>query len=61
MTASDTGAASPAPDLLDTLAAGPAAIRGVRWDDLAFGIEWPETGGELIISERDAAHPDFTA
>ena len=39
----------------------PEAARGVRWDDPAFGIEWPEPppGGRVIISERDAAYPDF--
>ena len=31
----------------------PEAARGVRWDDPAFGIEWPEAGGERIISEKD--------
>jgi dTDP-4-dehydrorhamnose 3,5-epimerase len=31
--------------------------RGVRWDDPAFGIEWP---GEVhVISERDRSYPDF--
>jgi dTDP-4-dehydrorhamnose 3,5-epimerase len=35
------------------------AARGVRWDDPAFGIEWPEADGERIISERDASYPDF--
>lgn len=34
-----------------------AAVRGVRWDDPAFGIEWPP--GERVISQRDRAHPDF--
>lgn len=33
------------------------AVRGVRWDDPAFGVEWPEA--PTIISERDAAYPDF--
>ena len=35
------------------------AARGVRWDDPAFGIAWPEppTGGR-ILSERDATYPD---
>lgn len=37
----------------------PEAARGVRWDDPAFGIEWPEAQGERIVSERDAAYPDF--
>lgn len=31
--------------------------RGVRWDDPAFGIEWPED--ERIIVERDRSYPDF--
>jgi dTDP-4-dehydrorhamnose 3,5-epimerase len=31
--------------------------RGVRWDDPAFGIRWPE--GERIIVERDRSYPDF--
>jgi dTDP-4-dehydrorhamnose 3,5-epimerase len=35
----------------------PGLARGVRWDDLAFSIEWP--GTPSVISERDAAFPDF--
>jgi dTDP-4-dehydrorhamnose 3,5-epimerase len=35
----------------------PAAARGIRWDDPAFGIEWPRTRSRLI-SERDRAWPD---
>jgi dTDP-4-dehydrorhamnose 3,5-epimerase len=31
--------------------------RGVRWNDPAFGIKWPE--GERIIIERDRTYPDF--
>jgi dTDP-4-dehydrorhamnose 3,5-epimerase len=31
--------------------------RGVRWNDPAFGIEWPT--GERIIIERDRNYPDF--
>lgn len=31
--------------------------RGVRWNDPAFGIEWPK--GERIIIERDQNYPDF--
>jgi dTDP-4-dehydrorhamnose 3,5-epimerase len=38
----------------------PEAARGVRWDDPAFGIEWP-AAGERIISERDRAWPDHVA
>jgi dTDP-4-dehydrorhamnose 3,5-epimerase len=36
------------------------AARGVRWNDPAFGIEWPPTAGERTISGRDASYPDFT-
>jgi dTDP-4-dehydrorhamnose 3,5-epimerase len=34
----------------------PEAARGVRWDDPALGIEWPEQDGERIISEKDRAY-----
>ncbi len=37
----------------------PEAARGVRWDDPAFGIEWPDAPGGRIVSERDASYPDF--
>ena len=37
----------------------PALGRGVRWNDPAFGIEWP-AGDRRIINERDASYPDFT-
>jgi dTDP-4-dehydrorhamnose 3,5-epimerase len=36
----------------------PAAARGVRWDDPAFGIEWPLA--DPILNERDRGYPDFT-
>jgi dTDP-4-dehydrorhamnose 3,5-epimerase len=32
--------------------------RGVRWDDPAFGIEWPPAA-ERTLSERDRTFPDF--
>lgn len=35
----------------------PALARGVRWNDPAFGIDWPLA--EPILSERDATLPDF--
>ena len=35
----------------------PGAARGVRWDDLAFGIDWPPAERRLI-SERDRSWPD---
>lgn len=31
--------------------------RGVRWNDPAFGIDWPIA--DPILSPRDAAYPDF--
>jgi dTDP-4-dehydrorhamnose 3,5-epimerase len=36
----------------------PQHARGVRWDDPAFGIDWPEAA-ERTISERDRSYPDF--
>lgn len=38
----------------------PDCARGVRWDDPAFGIEWPEVAGR-IINERDRSYPPFDA
>jgi dTDP-4-dehydrorhamnose 3,5-epimerase len=37
----------------------PEHARGIRWNDPAFGIEWPT--GERIILERDQSYPDFSA
>ena len=34
------------------------AARGLRWDDAALGIAWPQCG-DRIISERDRNHPAF--
>ena len=32
---------------------------GVRWDDPAFGIAWPEPpSGGRVMNERDASYPD---
>ncbi len=36
----------------------PESARGVRWDDPAFGIEWPAEASR-IIHPRDRAYPDF--
>jgi dTDP-4-dehydrorhamnose 3,5-epimerase len=38
----------------------PEAYRGLRWDDPAFGIEWPLTENPVIL-ERDCAYADFKA
>jgi len=35
----------------------PGHDRGVRWDDPAFGIEWPTA--PKVISARDAAYADY--
>jgi dTDP-4-dehydrorhamnose 3,5-epimerase len=35
----------------------PECARGVRWNDEAFGIEWPIA--EIIASRRDSEYPDF--
>jgi dTDP-4-dehydrorhamnose 3,5-epimerase len=38
----------------------PEAASGVRWDDPAFGIEWPPAPvGGRVLSDRDARYPDF--
>ncbi len=37
----------------------PRAARGVRFDDPAFGILWPE--GIIVINDRDRTYPDFDA
>ena len=35
----------------------PALERGIRFDDPALGIEWPDIGVELTLSEKDRRHP----
>jgi dTDP-4-dehydrorhamnose 3,5-epimerase len=35
----------------------PGAARGLRWNDPAFGIDWPEN--ITTISSRDQDYPDF--
>ena len=35
----------------------PAAERGVRWDDPAFAIPWPDP--VRLVSDRDRSFPDF--
>jgi dTDP-4-dehydrorhamnose 3,5-epimerase len=36
----------------------PDAERGVRWDDPAFGIDWPDPVG-AFLSAKDRSWPDF--
>ena len=38
----------------------PESARGVRWDDPAFGIDWP-AAETRVMSERDEAWPDLAA
>jgi dTDP-4-dehydrorhamnose 3,5-epimerase len=35
----------------------PGRARGVRWNDPAFGIEWPSS--PTLMAERDANYPDY--
>ena len=35
----------------------PECARGIRWNDPAFNIKWPD--GKIIISARDSGYPDF--
>ena len=35
----------------------PASERGMRFDDPALGIEWPEGLGAIVLSEKDRKHP----
>lgn len=37
----------------------PAHGRGVRWNDPAFGIDWPDD--ERTMNDRDRQYPDFLA
>lgn len=37
----------------------PASARGVRYDDPAFGVEWPMS--PLVINARDSGYPPFLA
>jgi dTDP-4-dehydrorhamnose 3,5-epimerase len=37
----------------------PGHEAGVRWNDPAFGIDWPMA--PAILSDRDAAYPDYRA
>lgn len=37
----------------------PESGRGFRWNDPAFGIEWPNFEAPILV-ERDRVYPDFT-
>ncbi|HEX3691779.1 MAG TPA: dTDP-4-dehydrorhamnose 3,5-epimerase [Solirubrobacteraceae bacterium] len=37
----------------------PEAARGVRFDDPAFAIEWPQPATERLVSERDRSFADW--
>lgn len=37
----------------------PDSGRGVRWNDPAFGIEWPEADERILVA-RDQNYPDYT-
>lgn len=37
----------------------PAAARGVRWNDPAFNIEWPQASSR-VMSDRDMTYRDFS-
>ena len=36
----------------------PETAGGVRWNDPAFDIRWPETE-QVILNERDRSYPDY--
>jgi len=38
----------------------PESASGVRFDDPAFGIDWPPPHGVRTISERDRTYPDYS-
>lgn len=38
----------------------PEAAGGVRWDDPAFGIEWPACD-ERTMNDRDRTYPDYSS
>ena len=37
----------------------PDAEGGVRWDDPAFRIEWPDAPAGRVMTDRDRDYPDF--
>lgn len=39
----------------------PASDRSLRWNDPAIGIAWPDSGGDPVLSAKDAAAPLLAA
>ena len=37
----------------------PESGRGFRWNDPAFGIDWPDVE-ERVLIQRDQEYPDFS-
>lgn len=37
----------------------PESDRGMKFDDPAIGIQWPDLGVPLVLSEKDKRHPDL--
>lgn len=35
----------------------PQSERGLRFDDPVLGLQWPDTGAPLVLSEKDQRHP----
>lgn len=38
----------------------PASERGLRFDDPALGIAWPDIGCPILLSEKDQKHPPLS-
>jgi dTDP-4-dehydrorhamnose 3,5-epimerase len=37
----------------------PGAESGLRWDDPAFGLRWPQSVDPELMSEKDRSWPDY--
>ncbi len=38
----------------------PESASGVRWDDQAFSIKWPDVSSPRVMSDKDRHYPDYT-
>lgn len=38
----------------------PASEGGLLWNDPEIGIEWPDCGAEILLSEKDKKHPGLS-